>query len=82
MFLLVGMTVPKTVQLNGEARFFTIEIKIVNSFRMLAAEFVTREMTVAQPAPYEFFCPSFLFAKYPSAFDVGHGKKIKETDQK
>jgi hypothetical protein len=39
-------------------------------------------MTVAQPAPYEFFCPSFLFAKYPSAFDVGHGKKIKETDQK
>jgi len=78
----VGMAVPRTVELDGKARFFAKEIEMVNSFWMLAAEFVTAEAPVAQPAPHELFRPGFLFAECASAFDNGHGEKVKDMAKK
>jgi len=49
---------------------------------MLAAEFVTAEAPVAQPAPHELFRPGFLFAECASAFDNGHGEKVKDMAKK
>jgi hypothetical protein len=58
------------VQLNIQFRIFAKEIQIVDADGMLAAKFVAGETPVAQPAPYEFFRPCFLFAKLAGAFDV------------
>lgn len=82
MFLLAGMAVAKPVQFDSEARFFAKEIEIVNPFRMLTAEFVAGKTPITQPAPHEFFRPSFFFAERASAFGVGHDEKVKDTTQK
>src|SRR6266446_3812915 len=51
--LLVRMTVTKSIQFDGQPCCLAKEIQVVNAFRMLAAEFVTAETPVTQPAPQE-----------------------------
>jgi hypothetical protein len=77
MLSLVGETVLAAVQLEVQHRLFAKEIQIVNADGMLAAKFIAAETAVTQPAPHEFFRPSFLFAKLAGAFDIGHEVRIK-----
>jgi hypothetical protein len=76
------MAVPRTVELDGKARFFAKEIEMVNSLRMLASEFVTAESPITQPTPHKLFRPGFLFTECASAFDNGHGEKVKDMAKK
>jgi len=76
MAMLAGMAVARTIELDGESRFFAEEIEIVNSFGMLATELVAAKTPVAQPAPHELFCPSFSFAERSSTGDIGHDETV------
>ena len=77
MFLPVRMAMAEAIQFDGEARFFAIKIKAVNAFWMLSPKLITRETPVTQPAPHEFFRPSFLFAECAGTFGIGHDENVR-----
>jgi hypothetical protein len=81
MILFIGKTVLAAVEFNGQFRFLAEEIEIVNINRMLAAEFVAGETSVAQPTPDKFFRPCFFFAKLPGAFDAGHDGNLGNDEK-
>src|ERR1700691_3907425 len=58
--LLVRKTMLASVEFNCQFRLLAKEIKIVNTKRMLSAEFVTGETAITQPVPDKFFRPRFL----------------------
>jgi len=64
------------VHLNVQFRLLTKEVQVVNAEWMLAAKFIAAESPGAQPAPDQFFRPSFTLAKLAGAFDVGHDGKL------
>ena len=80
MLPLVGKTVLAAVQFDIQFRLLTKEIKMVNSDWVLAAKFIAAEATIAQPAPDQFFRPSFILAKLAGSLDVGHGANLENGD--
>ena len=72
VLLLFRKAVLASVQLDIQFSFFTEKIQIVIAERMLATEFVSVETSIAEPAPENFFCRSFLFSKMASQLNVGH----------
>ena len=61
--LLGGKSVLAAVQLNIQFRFFTKEIQVVVTERVLAAKFIATEAAISQPPPHQLFRPGFLFAE-------------------
>ncbi len=74
--LLPGKTMLPAIKFNREACFHAIEVEEVNSDRMVAAELVGAETTIAQPAPHLFFSPSLFLPQRASAFRIGHDGRL------
>src|ERR1700694_3759575 len=81
VFPLVGKTVLAAVQFNVQFCLLAKEIEIVNAEGMLAAELVTTEAPVTEPAPHQFLSPRFLLAQFAGAFDVGHDGNLGNGDE-
>ncbi|GEM_PF-2471271 len=71
------MPMLSTVKLDGEARFHTIEVEVVNSARVIASEFVRTETAIPQPTPHKLFCPSLLLSQSAGAFGIAHERKLE-----
>ena len=67
------MSVLETVEFNREPGFFAEKVEEVFSGRMLAAEFVTTESTVSQPAPNQLLGPGGPFAQGAGEASACHG---------